>query len=128
MQIAEAFVAIRPDAKGFKADVERDVETPLRNVKSLVAGLAVGAAAISFAKGGLDELKEQQQVAAKLEATLKATGNAANVTADQLDDMASSLQDLSGKDAEAIQSGQAVLLQFRDVRNELGDGNVGAGE
>ena len=123
IQIAEAFVAIRPDSKGFKAEVERDVETPLKNVKSLVAGLAVGAAAISFAKGGLDELKEQQQVAAKLEATLKATGNAANVTKDQLDDMASSLQDLSGKDAEAIQSGQAVLLQFRDVRNEVGDGN-----
>ena len=124
MQIAEAFVAIRPDAKGFKADVERDVETPLRNVKSLVAGLAVGAAAISFAKGGLDELKEQQAVAAKLEATLKATGGAANVTADQLDEMASSLQDLTGEDAEAIKGGQALLLQFTKVRNEVGEGNA----
>lgn len=123
IQIAEAFVAIRPDSKGFKADVERDVETPLRNVKSMVAGLAVGAAALSFAKGGLDELKEQQAVASKLEATLKATGGAANVTKDELDDMASSLQDLTGKDAEAIQSGQALLLQFRNVRNEVGEGN-----
>lgn len=123
MQIAEAFVAIRPNSKGFKSEVERDVETPLRNVKSMVAGLAVGAAALSFAKGGLDELKEQQAVASKLEATLKATGGAANVTKDELDDMASSLQDLTGKDAEAIQSGQALLLQFRNVRNEVGEGN-----
>lgn len=89
----------------------------------MVAGLAVGAAALSFAKGGLDELKEQQAVASKLEATLKATGGAANVTKDELDDMASSLQDLTGKDAEAIQSGQALLLQFRNVRNEVGEGN-----
>jgi len=124
VQLAEAFVKIRPNSQGFDADVRREVEEPLNRVKKLAAGLAVGAAAISFAKGGLDELKEQQAVAAKLEATLKATGGAANVTADQLDEMASSLQDLTGEDAEAIKGGQALLLQFTKVRNEVGEGNA----
>lgn len=123
IQIAEAFVAIRPDSKGFKAEVERDVETPLKNVKSLVAGLAVGAAAISFVKGGLDELKEQQQVLALTDATLKATGHSANVTADEISNLAEQTQAKTGKDKEAVQAGENMLLQFRDVRNELGAGN-----
>ncbi len=123
MQIAEAFVAIRPDSRNFAGDVQRQVEDPLRKAAKVAAGLFAGIQVKDFLAGGLRELEEQQKVLAQTEATIKSTGGAANVTADQVAGLAANLQDLSGKDAEAIQAGENLLLTFKSIRNEAGDGN-----
>jgi hypothetical protein len=54
---------------------------------------------------------------------LKSTGGAANVTAGAVSDLADALSLKTGIDDEAIQSGENLLLTFRDIRNEAGKGN-----
>jgi phage-related protein len=57
------------------------------------------------------------------EQLVKTTGQSANLTAGQLDHMASSLSAQTGIDDELIKSSQNVLLTFRQVRDETGKGN-----
>lgn len=122
-QIAEAYVKIRPDTTGFRSDVAGGVGDALADVKRTAASIAGGAIAISLFRGGLDELKSQQAVLAQTESVIRSTGGVAGVTADHVSDLAGSLQEVSGKDAELIQSGENLLLTFRGIRNEVGAGN-----
>jgi len=54
---------------------------------------------------------------------LKATKGEANLTADAIGALAQKLSDKVGVDDEAIQSGENLLLTFRNVKNEAGAGN-----
>lgn len=92
-----------------------------------VAAVGVGAAFAGLAatlKVGFDELSEGQKVAAQTAAALKSTGGVANVTARDVDKLAQSLSQMSGIDDELIQSGENLLLTFKNVRNEVGKGNA----
>lgn len=97
-------------------------------LKSLGKVAAVGVAA-AFAglaatvKIGFDELQEGQKVAAQTGAVLKSTGGIANVTAAQVANLASEQSRLTGIDDELIQTGENLLLTFKNVRNEVGAGN-----
>ena len=64
------------------------------------------------------------QVAAQTQAVLKSTGGSANVTAGDVDVLATSLSRLSGVDDEAIASAENLILTFKNVRNEVGEGNA----
>jgi hypothetical protein len=91
-----------------------------------VAAVGVGAAFAGMAatlKIGFDELAEGQKVSAQTGAVLKSTGRAANVTAKQVEDLASSISEMTGVDDEAVQSGENLLLTFTGIRNEVGKGN-----
>jgi len=57
------------------------------------------------------------------DAVLKSTGGAANVTAKQVDSLADSISRVAGVDDEAIQAGANMLLTFKNIRNEAGQGN-----
>lgn len=117
--LAELGVRIRPNTTGFDTELSG-------KLKPIAAGAAAlfGAYQLKeFFAGGLDELKEQQRVVAQTGAVIKSTGSAAGVTADQVSQLAVSLGELSGKDAEAIQGGENLLLTFRSVRNAAGEGN-----
>jgi hypothetical protein len=85
-----------------------------------VAGIAALTAAVKI---GVGEWTEAAKVTAQTEAVLKSTGNAANVTAGHVGDLAESLMKKSGVDDEAIQSGENLLLTFTNIRNEAGKGN-----
>lgn len=88
-----------------------------------IAGLAIaGGLAVAF-KVGLDEMVASQKVMAQTEAVIKSTGGAANVTATHVDELAQQLLALSGVDDELISASENVLLTFRNVRNEVGEGN-----
>ena len=54
---------------------------------------------------------------------LKSTGDAAKVTAREIENLAQKLSRKSGIDDEAIQSGENLLLTFTKIRNETGKGN-----
>ena len=91
-----------------------------------VAAVGVGAAFAGLAvalKAGFDELAESQKVIAQTGAVLKSTAGIANVTAKEVDGLATSLSRMSGVDDEVIASGENMLLTFTKIRNETGKGN-----
>jgi hypothetical protein len=73
--------------------------------------------------GGLEEFSESAKVAATTAQLIESTGGAANLTADQVERLATAQEHLTGIDNELIQSGQNVLLTFRGIRDEVGAGN-----
>lgn len=83
----------------------------------LGAGLALGLAK------AVAEAREAEKALAQTEAVIKSTGGAANVTADDVANLANSISLKSGIDDEAIQSGENLLLTFKNIRNEAGKGN-----
>jgi hypothetical protein len=95
----------------------------LAKTGALAAGAAgIGAVAITL-RQGIKEYSEASKVAAQTNAVLKSTGEVANVSAKQVDTLATSLLKKSGIDDEVIKSGENVLLSFTKIRNEVGKGN-----
>ncbi len=83
----------------------------------LGAGLALGLAK------SVSEAREAEKALAQTEAVIKSTGGAANVTADQVQELSNAISLKSGIDDEAIQSGANLLLTFKNLRDEAGKGN-----
>jgi hypothetical protein len=133
--LATAFVAIRPEASKFGAELKSKTEATAGSVgkstgttfgKSMVGaiGAAVaGIAVLGFLKGAIAEAQEAAKVGKLTEAVIKSTGGTAKVTATQIGDLANRLSNLAGVDDEVIQSSENVLLTFTKVRNEAGRGN-----
>jgi hypothetical protein len=123
-------VKILGDASGMRkafGQAERSASTFGQKVKSGIGSIAVGGAAVAgvamVGKSFYDAAIESQKVTKQTEAVIKSTGGAANVTAGQVDKLASSLSMKSGVDDELIASGQNMLLTFTNVRDEVGKGN-----
>ena len=87
------------------------------------AGVAGLAALTATLKIGIDEMEEHAKVSAQTAAVIKSTGGAAGVTAKQVESLAGSLMRKSGVDDETIQSGENLLLTFRNIQNQAGKGN-----
>jgi ElaB/YqjD/DUF883 family membrane-anchored ribosome-binding protein len=91
---------------------------------SLAAAGAAGVGAlVATFKTGISEFTEASKVSAQTEAVLKSTGGAAGVSAKQVANLANSLMKKTGIDDEAIQSGENLLLTFKNVQNQAGKGN-----
>ena len=90
---------------------------------AIVGGAAALGGLVATVKVGIDEFMTAQKVVAQTGAVLKSTGRVANVTAENIAEMSSSLMELTGIDDEAIASGQNLLLTFTKIRNETGKGN-----
>jgi hypothetical protein len=90
---------------------------------AIVGGAAALGGLVATVKVGIDEFMAAQKVVAQTGAVLKSTGRVANVTAENIAEMSSSLMELTGIDDEAIASGQNLLLTFTKIRNETGKGN-----
>jgi hypothetical protein len=87
------------------------------------AGLALGGALALGARAGFRELAQGAKATAQTNAVLKSTGGIANVSAKQVDKLATSILKKSGIDDEAVKSGENMLLTFTRIRNETGRGN-----
>lgn len=87
-----------------------------------IGGAALGGIAVTL-RQGISEFSQAAKVSAQTAAALRSTGGAANVTAKEIDALASSLMRKSGIDDEAIKSGENLLLTFTNIRNEAGKGN-----
>jgi phage-related protein len=125
--IGEAFVEVKPRTDGFEKSAQGGVEKGLGSIakKAAVvfgAALATGAAA-HFVSGFIQAAAESQKISRVTDAIIKSTGSAAQLSAEQVGNLATSLSNLSGVDDELIQSAENVLLTFTNVRNELGAGN-----
>lgn len=92
--------------------------------KGLALGMGAAAAGVAvLGKGAIDAAVEAQKVQKGVEASIRSSGGAANVTAKEIDKFASAMQFKTGIDDEAIKTSQTLLLGFRGVRNESGKGN-----
>jgi hypothetical protein len=109
-----------PTIETLTVDVKANTSKLSSGLKG--AGIALGAfgaaAVVSF-----HAFEEAEAVTKTTEAVIKSTGAAANVTAGQVESLAGSLSDKSGIDDEVIQSGENMLLTFKNIRDEAGKGN-----
>ena len=128
-QVIVEFIAKVDDLKKGFAQAETASESTGSKLKNLgkVALAAAGAAGLGALvytlHAGIEEFTDHAKVAAQTTAVLKSTGGAANVTAKHVDELAGALLEKSGVDDEVIQSGENMLLTFRNIRNEAGKGN-----
>lgn len=140
MNVGEAFITLRFRSDGV-AEVSRQAEAELgasgtNAGKAFSENWAKSASALGtkltrtvtlpilagFAVA-LHEAEQSITVGAQTEAVIKSTGGAANVTATAVGNLANALSRKTAIDDENIQSGENLLLTFRDVRNEAGRGN-----
>ncbi len=85
----------------------------------VVGFAAVTAEVVRATKGWADH----EAIARDTVSTIKSTGGAAKVTAQQVGDLADAIEMKTTKDGDAIQSGANMLLTFTNVRNEVGKNN-----
>lgn len=84
-------------------------------LKGLIGGLFVGFAI----KKVIDATKIAEMAMAQLEQAVKSTGGVAGFTAKELDKQAAALQKVSTFGDEAINSMQAILLTFTNLRGDV---------
>ncbi|SDD89999.1 hypothetical protein [Nocardioides lianchengensis] len=133
-EIASALVSLIPSARGFGPKMEREIggETKTAGKKlgigfgktfAAAGGLLAAAGIGSFLKDSIGEAREAQKVGALTESIIKSTGGAAKISAAQVGELAGAISAKTGVDDEAIQSGANLLLTFKNVRNEVGEGS-----
>ena len=114
------------DSKGLRQaqyqlkKVEGNISNLGRNFA--IAGAAIAGAFVLIGKS-VQDAAQAQAVFAQTEAVLKSTGTTANGTAKQISALSESLMKLSGFDDEAIQSGNNLILTFKNIKNAAGAGN-----
>jgi phage-related protein len=141
-EVGTAFVTIVPSAKGFGSALNAQTGTAAAAagttsgkkfggtfagatkafLKPLAGLFAVGAVTKGI-QSMVAEAREAQKVGAITAQVIKTTGGAANVSAKQVEALATSLSNKAGVDDEVIQKGANLLLTFKNVRNEVGRGN-----
>jgi tail length tape measure protein len=130
----EAFIEVIPELKKFGDKLSSDVDQQAQSATTrigksmqrvgagMTAGLTVPIVA-GFTKS-FEAFSESAKVQAQTQAVLKSTGEAANVTAGHVSNLATTVSNYAGVDDEAIQSAENLLLTFTNVRNETGKGNA----
>lgn len=111
----------------------RDVNKSMKNMGSTSQGLG---AKLSAMKGGLlgvtaalagvslatkkviNLAAQQEQAEVRLASVVKATGGAAGLSAKELFKMASAFQTATGMGDELVMEGQAILLTFKNIRED----------
>ena len=142
VEVGTGYVSITPSAKGFGASLSKQIDGEVSSagnvaggkagkgflggmggaLKAGVAAVGVGAV-IGLATSAAKAAQESARVAAITDATIKATGGAAKVTAAEVGELAAALSMKTGIDDEQIQTGQNMLLTFKNVANAAGEGN-----
>ena len=126
IQAGTAYIPVKADMSKFGTEVEQGAKGAsgkLKNAAKIVGGafaLNVGKDLLTDALGGA---RESQALANQTAQVIKTTGSAANVTAEQVGDLSSALSKKTAVDDEIIQSGANMLLTFKNVKNEVGEGN-----
>lgn len=140
----QALSSTQRKVAGTGRDMERNITSAEQAAGRYTRGLLAATAAstgffraVSFASGAflvgatigasiaaaVNEFTEMTAVAAQTTQLIKSTGGAAGVTAKQVDALSRSVLGLTGVDDELVKQGANVLLTFRAIRNEAGQGN-----
>lgn len=102
------------------------VERNLKSVNSAVGavtrsmgGLVGAVGAVELGRMMIDNAMQAEQASHRLDAVLKATGHAAGIAKEELDDLADSLAGATQFDDEGIRNAQATLLKFGNVSGDV---------
>jgi hypothetical protein len=113
-----AFARINSLAK-TSADGVRNAYSTLGTVAGAVGvGIGLNAIASALTTIGAKTIDGERSLNA-LNATLRATGNAAGLTVSQLEDLGAELQDSTVFDDDAIRKAETALLRFRSVQGDV---------
>jgi hypothetical protein len=93
----------------------------LRSNFLLLGAALTGAAAIITTN--VQSLARIETINAQTAQTITTMGNAANISAGEVEALAGRLESLTAVEAESIQEGANLLLTFGNIRDELGAGN-----
>jgi len=93
-------------------------------IGAAIAGIAIAfgaafVASIKFLKASTREALKYRSAIAKINAALKATGNAAGLSKEDLKDFREELSLLSGISENVIASAQAMLLTYKDIKGDI---------
>ena len=114
------------DPKGLKsanaafANLQGSVRSLGSNFAAL--GVALAGAGALIAKN-VEALARIETINAQTAQTISSMGNAANISAQEVEALAGRLESLTAIEAESIQEGANLLLTFGNIKNELGEGN-----
>lgn len=136
--LGTAAVLLRADSSGLRGDLSKSkgvISAALGSLASgpmalVTAGLAAATAGVgAFAVGmagamrtiseGVEDFRNAEVAARRLDAVLKATGGAAGYSAEQLQTMADNLEATTTHDADSILNLQSKLLTFKAVQGEV---------
>jgi hypothetical protein len=114
------------DPKGLKsanaafASLQGSVRSLGSNFAAL--GVALAGAGALIAKN-VESLARIERINAQTAQTITSMGNAANISAGQVEALAGRLEALTATEAESIQEGANLLLTFRNISDQAGAGN-----
>lgn len=132
VELATAYVTIVPSLQGSQGKIAEELGREGDSAGSLFAGTFAGSflgnlASDAFAAAGraigelvgtgFREAAEAEVANAQLTAAIESTGNAANVSLEQMNGLASSIQAYSGQTDDSIGATQALLLRFQNIKN-----------
>jgi hypothetical protein len=89
------------------------------NVFTAISIAAIGTGLVTAFKACVNAAAESEAVVSKLNQIIKATGGVAGVTSEAAQELATSLQDVTAYDDEAIISGETMLLTFRNIGEKI---------
>lgn len=132
-QVSRGFDKAGREVSSFGRQADAASKGGVRRLDSRVGALrasmsgVVGIAAAGVAFRGIAEATRQAEkltsAYAITEQVIKQTGGAANVTTEEIKSLSREQAFLTGINKEVILTGNNVLLTFKNVRNELGEGN-----
>jgi Holliday junction resolvasome RuvABC DNA-binding subunit len=114
------------DPKGLKSanaafgNLQGSVRSLGSNFAAL--GVALAGAGALIAKN-VQSLARIESINAQTAQTISSMGNAANISAKEVEALAGQLEALTATEAESIQEGANLLLTFRNITNQAGKGN-----
>jgi hypothetical protein len=127
IDVGVGYIPILPDFAGFDEKVAKGAEKAGKSQKLKKAGQIAGgtflAAAGAVVATGFDELLSEDKINKQLQARERSTKHAANASIQHINNLSNAVLKLSGIDDEATKSTAAMVLTFRDIRNEAGKGN-----
>lgn len=112
----KSFNAATKSVQKHQKDLEGAVDKIMSGVKRLIATYLSFRAVTGFFRTMVNNTVEQEKVERQLEATLRATGNAAGISAAELKKHAIALQGTTTYGDEAILSMQGLLLTFKNIQ------------
>jgi hypothetical protein len=95
----------------------KELEASLHSVQAILYGAAAYTVYSALNKV-IDAASESERVIARLDQTLKASHQAAGLSSKELQNMATSLQRMTGVSDETIISAQTLLLSFQEIGKE----------
>lgn len=98
------------------------LEGSTRKLVGAAAGYVAFSTAADFLRSANEEARESQKVNAQTAQVIKTTGGVAKVTAEDVGNLATKLSMKTAIDDEQIQTSTNLLLTFKNVRNEVGEG------